>query len=100
MSFKSTIVVAILLVLLGGYAYWFEYKGGQKREEEKEKEKTLFEVKKEEVTQIQIDGIEAGPVVLVPENKESWKLTKPLQTKADQGTVDRIINSSLIRICL
>ena len=93
MSFKTTIVVAVLLLLLGGYAYWFEYKGGQKREEQKEKEKTLFEVKKEDVTQIQIDGIETGPVLLVPENQESWKLTKPLQTKADQGTVDRIINS-------
>ena len=93
MSFKTTIVIAILLVLLGGYAYWFEYKGGQKKEEQKEKAKTLLEVKKEDVTQIQIEGIENGPAILVPESKEAWKLTKPLQTRADQGTVDRILSS-------
>jgi hypothetical protein len=93
MSFKTTIVIAILLLLLGGYAYWFEYKGGQKREELKEKEKTLLEVKKEDVTQIQIEGIENGPAILVPESKEAWKLTRPLQTRADQGTVDRILVS-------
>jgi hypothetical protein len=93
MSFKTTIVIAILLALLGGYAYWFEYKGGQEREEAKEKEKTLFEVKKEDVARIQIEGIEKGPAILVPENKESWKLTRPLQTRADQATVDRIISS-------
>lgn len=93
MSFKTTIVIAILLLLLGGYAYWFEYKGGQKKEEQKEKEKTLFEVKKEDVTQIQVEGIEPQPVIVVAESKESWKLSKPIQTRADQGTVDRILSA-------
>ena len=92
MSFKTTIIIAILLILVGGYAYYFEYKGGQKKEEQKEKEKTLFEVKKDEVTQIQLDGIESQPVVLAPDGKEGWKITRPLAVKADQSGVDRILN--------
>ncbi|MCI0413132.1 DUF4340 domain-containing protein [bacterium] len=91
MSYKTTIIIAVLLLLLGGYAYWFEYKGGQKKEEQKEKEKTLFEVKKEDVTQIQIEGIEPKPVILAPSGKDAWTLAQPLQARADQGTVDRII---------
>ena len=94
MSFKTTIVIAILLALLGGYAYWFEYKGGQRKEEAKEKEKTLFEIKKEDVTQIEIEGISTQPVVIVRAGKEDWKLTQPIQTKADQSTVDRILSNS------
>ena len=93
MSYKTTIVIAVLLILLGGYAYWFEYKGGQKKEEQKEKEKTLFEVKKEDVTQIQIEGIDPKPVILAPSGKDAWTLTQPLQARADQGTVDRILSA-------
>jgi Domain of unknown function (DUF4340) len=93
MSYRTTIIIAILLILLGGYAYYFEYKGGQKKEEAKEKEKTLFEVKKEDVTQIEIEGIEPKPVILTPIDKENWRITQPLQTKADNSTVDRILNA-------
>jgi hypothetical protein len=93
MSFKTTIVIAILLLLVGGYAYFYEYKGGQKREEQKEKEKTLFEVKKEDVAQIQLEAPDSQPITLVREGKDHWKLTQPLQTKADQATVDRILGS-------
>ncbi len=93
MSYKTTLIIAILLVLLGVYAYYFEYKGGQKKEEEKEKAKTLFEVKKEDVVEIRITGILPGPVKMVPAGKENWRLDTPLQARADQSTVDRILNS-------
>jgi hypothetical protein len=93
MSYKTTIVIAILVLLLGGYAYWFEYKGGQKKEEQKEKEKTLFEVKKEDVTRIQIDGLDPKPVILAPSGKDAWSLNQPLQARADQGSVDRILSA-------
>jgi hypothetical protein len=93
MSYKTTLVIAVLLILLGGYAYWFEYKGGQKKEEQKEKEKTLFEVKKEDVTRIQIDGLDPKPVMLAPSGKDAWMMNQPLQARADQGTVDRILSA-------
>jgi len=92
MNYKTTIIIAILLAALAGYAYYFEYKGGEKKEEAKEKEKTLIEIKKEDVTQIQIESSN-GTIVIVPSGKDAWQITRPLQSKADEATVDRILTN-------
>jgi hypothetical protein len=93
MNFKTTIIIAILLAALGGYAYYFEYKGGEKKEEAKEKEKTLFEVKKEDVRQIQMEGKDLQKIVVVASGKDTWQITQPMQTRADESTVDRILGN-------
>lgn len=88
MSFKTTIIIALILAALGGYAY-YDYKSGQKKDEAKENEKTLFEAKKEDITEIRIEGLEQ-PVKLVPD-RETWKIVEPVQSRADDSTVSRVL---------
>lgn len=92
MSFRTTVILALLVGLLAAYAYFIEYKGTQKKEEEKEKQETLLEVKKEDVQEIRLEGIEGQTVVLSPESAEKWKITAPIQSRADESTVDRVLN--------
>jgi hypothetical protein len=93
MSYKTTIIIAVLLAIVGAYAYFYEYKGGEKKEQAKEKEKTLIEVKKEDVTGIQIHMDQGESIVITPAGKDAWQITKPLQTRADESTVERILSA-------
>jgi uncharacterized protein DUF4340 len=93
MSYKTTIIIAVLLALLGAYAYFYEYKGGEKKEQAKEKEKTLIEIKKEDVTGIQVHTDKGDSIVITSSGKDAWQITKPLQTRADESTVDRILSA-------
>ena len=89
MSFRTTLVLAVILIGLGIYAYFGEYKGGQKKEQQKENEKVFLEIKKDSIDEVRIEGA-GGPVRLVPVSQDVWQLTSPIKTRADQSTVDRI----------
>src|SRR5438477_8940257 len=90
MSFRTTLIVAAILIALGLWAYFGEYKGSEKKEKQEQAKKTLFQIKKEDISEIRIDGLEQ-PVDLVPSTKDSWKMVSPIAGKADDATVDRII---------
>ena len=90
MNLRTTLILAVLVLGLGAYAYFYEYKGGQKRDEQKEKEKVLFEIKKEDVSELSIDGM-GKPVKIVAGKGDSWNLVEPVTAKADEATVNRIL---------
>jgi hypothetical protein len=92
MSFRTTIIAGVILLALGLYAYFYEIKGGEKREEQKTKEKLLLQVKKEDVAEIRIDGLEQ-PVKIVPEKEDIWNMLEPVRTRADESGVSRILAS-------
>jgi Domain of unknown function (DUF4340) len=90
MSFRTTLILAVVLIGLGFYAYFGEYKGAEKKEKNEEQAKTLLEVKKEDVAEIGIEG-SAKPVHIVSVSAEAWQITQPLKTRADDATVGRIL---------
>jgi hypothetical protein len=92
MNLRTTLIIAVLLAGLGAYAYFVEYKGGAKKEEAKEKEKTLLEIKREDVKEIRLDWPEQ-PIRIAATGKDIWQITSPLQSRADQATVDRILGA-------
>lgn len=92
MSFRNTIIAGVILLALGLYTYFYEIKGGEKREEEKSKEKLLFQIKKEDVAEIRIEGLEQ-PVKIVPEKEDSWTLLEPVKARADESGVSRILSA-------
>lgn len=92
MSFRTTIVLAILAAALGAYVYFYEIKGGEKRKEQEEKAKTLLEIKKEDVAEIRLER-NGEAVIIVPAGKDQWQITGPIQSKADEASVGRILNS-------
>lgn len=92
MSFRTTIIAGVILLALGLYTYFYEIKGGEKRDEEKTKEKLLFQVKKEDVAEIRIDGLEQ-PLKIVPDKEDTWNMLEPVRARADESGVSRILTA-------
>lgn len=91
MSFRTTLILAVILIGLGLYAYFGEYKGAEKKEKKEEAAKTLLEVKKDDVSEIGINPAGAKPIRLVSSSADNWQITTPLQARADDSTVTRIL---------
>ncbi len=92
MKFRSTIIVGLLLAGLGAYAYFIEYKGADKKKEQEEKKKILLEIKKEDVASLELET--AGQTIkVVPLSAEKWQITAPMDARADEGTVSRILSN-------
>jgi Domain of unknown function (DUF4340) len=87
MNLRNTLIVALILLLLGGYAYFIEYKGTQKKEEKEKQKKTLLEVKKADLSKIEIETADQK-IDLLPSG-EAWRITAPISGRADDATVNR-----------
>jgi|GEM_PF-2302397 len=93
MKFRNTHIllgVALALIL---FTYFYEIRGGKKREEAKAKETKVFDVKDADINWIEIghSGAETIRVERVGSGDEkTWRLVKPLETRADDGAVGSI----------
>jgi hypothetical protein len=91
MSFRTTIILALIAAALGGFAY-YDSKRSEEKKEKEEKQKVLLELKKEDITEIQIDRTN-DVITLKPSGKDRWNIVSPLQTRADDASVGRIVSS-------
>jgi hypothetical protein len=82
---RNTIVLAVLLVLLAGY-YWF-YERGKNPEGSKDK---LFTFKPEDVSGVALD-YQGRAIVLQKEASGKWKLAAPLTAPADETAVNSLL---------
>jgi hypothetical protein len=89
MKFRNTLMLLVLTVAVGAYVYFYEIKGGEKREKEKEAAGKLVDIKKDSVTAITLkpDGVE------LKKAGGKWELTAPVQYQADEGTVNSLLYS-------
>ncbi len=87
--------IGLLLVIFIGlvaFVYLYEIEGEKKRQEAKEREESLFQMKQEEVTSIEIARAGQDPVLLVKVD-DKWSIDKPLETPADKVNVDSLVGS-------
>ena len=52
MRFKGTTILFILLVILGGYVYFTEYRGKEERQKQEESKKKAFPVEQKDISEI------------------------------------------------
>jgi len=85
---KSTLILLIVAVGLGTFVYFYEIKGGKKREAAEESAKKVFQFKQDDIVEIALNR--AGETLGFEKRGEEWVMTQPLSTKADQSTLDAI----------
>jgi len=91
MSWKKTLGLVVIAVLLGGYYYWYEVKGGEQRQAAEEAAQRIFQLKKDAIEAVTISrGQEV--IKLTNDASEGWKLTEPVQTKAEHSTVEEVLD--------
>ena len=83
---------SLLVIFIGlvAFVYLYEIEGEKKRQEAKEREESLFQMKQEEVTSIEITRAGQDPVLLVKVD-DKWSIDKPMETPADKVSVDSLV---------
>ncbi len=89
MRWRSTAVYLAVLLIVGGYFYYFEVlKTEQKQIEEKEA-KRVFVFSPDSVSQIEIGS---GEQTVRLEKKEGWQIVQPLSSEVDKTSFDTLFS--------
>jgi hypothetical protein len=91
MSWKKTLGLVVVVALLAGYYYWYEVKGGAQRKEREEAAQRIFQLQKEAIDTVTLKRPNEV-IKLVKDPHEGWTLTEPVRAKADQRTVDEVLD--------
>jgi Domain of unknown function (DUF4340) len=90
MSWKKTLGLVVVAALLAGYYYWYEVKGGEQRKAAEEVAHRIFQLKNDAIEAVKIRrGQEV--ITLAKDTTEGWMLTEPVRAKAEQRTVDEVL---------
>jgi len=89
MKLRTTIILLVLTVIIGGIAFW-DYKKGTTTEQAKEKAKRLLDIKAADVTAMEL--VRSNETIVVEKADEHWEIKKPLAVKADDNAVSAILD--------
>ncbi len=93
MRFRGTLALLIICAGLGGYLYFYEYKGGEKREKAKQEENRLWKVDSSSIQQIDLIS-PAEHITAVRSGDKDWRITAPRALEADSDELGRIASSA------
>jgi hypothetical protein len=93
MRFGSTLILAGLAVLLGGYVYFIDLPKAEREKQEETEARRLVDFKRDDVKAVELPLEGGGRARLVREGTPpAWKLVEPLQYGVDESTISGILN--------
>lgn len=93
MSWRKTIILGLVLVVLAGVYFWDHQRVARQKAEEEEQKK-LFPWRLEEVTEVVLQR-PAGTVRLARDERNEWVLREPVSARADQEEARRLVEGLL-----
>ncbi|HEX4950903.1 MAG TPA: DUF4340 domain-containing protein, partial [Blastocatellia bacterium] len=87
---RNTIIIVLLALALGAYAYFYEWKDGKERDSE-EASKPAFTFKSEDVAALNLT--QQGQTVALSTDGKNWTISQPIKTDADQTAVESLVSS-------
>jgi hypothetical protein len=93
MRFKGTFALLVVVLLLGGYVYFYEIKGGEQRQKEKEAENQVWKFEASAIQQIDLLS-QGSQITAVRRNDREWGLTFPKTYDADADELNRLASSA------
>ncbi len=88
---RKTLSMLLIALLLAGYVYFYEIKGGEERAAIRQKAEKLISLKKDSVNVLDIKGA-TGHFHFVKQDDGGWMLQTPVATIADKNAVASYIN--------
>jgi hypothetical protein len=87
---RNTIIFGLILILLGGFYYFYEYKGAPKREAVKKASEKLLACDKDAVNKLNLNT----PSLKLSFDKANdlWNLVQPLKAEANSGDLESFIS--------
>ena len=88
-------MLAVVALALGGYVWWFEIRGGEKKAESEAAARVIFTLEPASATALELDT-KNGPTALLARTDASagppgWSLTAPVAYPADGDAVERAL---------
>ncbi len=91
MRSRGTFILLAILAGLVAYYYFVEIKGGQRKQQAKEKSEKLLTLEEDEIQTITLIRSQ-DTVVLERADDDGWTMSEPLQTDADASAVDDFLS--------
>ncbi|MBI5250830.1 MAG: DUF4340 domain-containing protein [Desulfomonile tiedjei] len=93
MKLRNISIYLIILVALGAYVYFVEIKHKKEQQAQEEKAAKILQLEKDKVVRVELKTSDGTIELQKP--GESWVLTSPIKTGADQIAVGSLIHSAL-----
>ena len=90
-GFSTTAIAALLVAGLGAYAYFGEYKGGQKKDEQKQKDAIVLKFDADKAVRIEI--VNHDTTTVLEKTADGWHLVAPQKDAADAAVVNGLLGS-------
>lgn len=84
----TTLILALIVLALGAFVYFYEIKGGEERSKSEEEGKKIFALEADSVRAMSLQ--EAG--VAFEKRGSAWHLVAPIEYLADEGAVSALLN--------
>jgi hypothetical protein len=87
MRLRTTIILLVVLLGLGGYVYWVELPKAQ----QEAKKKTLFEFKADDVSEVSL--VYQDRQIVLKKQGQDWRMTQPMDVAADSVSANNLVNA-------
>ena len=85
---KSTLILLVLALALGGAVYYYEFKRPPTAEKTANESQPAFKLQAEDITGMTIDR--GTSKVALEKHGTDWVISQPVETKADRSVIDGI----------
>jgi hypothetical protein len=93
MRWQSSAVLALLLVLVGGFYYLYEVRWAADRERAESRKGRVFGAEAADVTALELKR--PDETVTLKRDGDAWRLTAPITARGNKGTVDEALTTIL-----
>ncbi len=90
MQIRNTLIMAVVLIFVGGFVYFYEVRGRAEREEAEEQEALLLHFDSEQVTALELTT--ADGTVSATKTDGEWVITAPVSVPADGAAIDSLVD--------
>lgn len=89
---KPTLIVLLCAIVLGGIVYYFDWKKGNEVKPAVNASKPAFSIQASDISSITLahPAEPATPTIHLEKSGDTWNIVQPIETQADQPTVDGI----------
>jgi hypothetical protein len=85
---KSTLVLVLIALVLGGFVYYYEFKRAPATEKSGDTSKPAFSFPASDIAGLTLER--AGQKISFEKHGEDWLITRPVETRADRSVLEGI----------
>jgi Domain of unknown function (DUF4340) len=89
---KSTLIVLVVAIALGAFVYFYDRKHAAGPPSDEASWKSPFNVKKDDITGLTLQNKSNPAPVVLDKQGVNWEISQPIQARADQSAVERIVD--------